>query len=113
MYYQYELAHYKGNMGHDATSDAGRQQTGPAPPQLPPCHRDNDNGNLLPPCDVALLPLLPTLLLSTSSRPTTKACATTVTTTMRLFVVASVASPLVDDTKQADGKHRACAAAAR
>ncbi len=22
MYYQYELAHYKGNMGHDATSDA-------------------------------------------------------------------------------------------
>ena len=21
MYYQYELAHYKGNMGHDATSD--------------------------------------------------------------------------------------------
>ena len=22
MYYQYKLAHYKGNMGHDATSDA-------------------------------------------------------------------------------------------
>ena len=21
MYYQYELSHYKGNMGHDATSD--------------------------------------------------------------------------------------------
>jgi hypothetical protein len=21
MYYQYELAHFKGNMGHDATSD--------------------------------------------------------------------------------------------
>ena len=23
MYYQYKLAHFKGNMGHDATSDVG------------------------------------------------------------------------------------------
>ena len=92
---------------------AGRQQTGPAPPPLPACHRDNNNGTLLPPCDLALLPLLPPLLLSTSSRPTMKACAATMTTTMQLFVVASVASPLVVDAKQADGERRACAATTR
>ena len=28
MYYQYELAHYKGNMGHDATSDAAAREAG-------------------------------------------------------------------------------------
>ena len=42
-----------------------------------------------------------------------KACAATMTTTMQLFVVASVASPLVVDAKQADGERRACAAATR
>jgi hypothetical protein len=35
MYYQYELAHYKGNMGHDATSDAALALP-PSPPGGPP-----------------------------------------------------------------------------
>jgi hypothetical protein len=29
IYYQYELAHFKGNMGHDATSDDHHMQTQP------------------------------------------------------------------------------------
>ena len=41
-----------------------------------------------------------------------RACAATMTTAMRPFVVASVASPLVIDAKQADDVGWACAAAA-
>ena len=35
MYYQYELAHFKGNMGHDATSDAHTHNSFAAQRPLP------------------------------------------------------------------------------
>jgi hypothetical protein len=82
-------------------------------PPLPPCHRDKDNGTLLQPCDVALLPLLlPLFANSKQADNERQACAATVTTTMRLFVIASVASPLDVDTKQANNERRTCAVAA-
>ncbi len=42
-----------------------------------------------------------------------QACAATVTTTITLFVIASVAFPLDVDAKQSDDEHRICVTAAR
>ena len=65
------------------------------------CHRDNDNGAMLQPCDVA--PVAPPLVVNVKQADNElQACAATVTTTMQPFVVASVTSPLYGDAKQAD-----------
>ena len=88
-----------------STSTPSRPATnaGPAPPPLPPCHCTN-------------VPVALNLVVNVKqANNERRACAATVTTTMRPFVVASsVASPLFVDAKQADNDvGRACAAAAR
>jgi hypothetical protein len=87
-----------------STSTPNRPATnaGHAPPPLPPCHRDN-------------APVAPPLVVNVKQEANNKrrACAATVTATMRPVVIASVASPLVVNAKQADDERWACAAVAR
>ena len=96
-----------------------RHQSGRYKPGLPRrcCHPATATITMGPRFNLVMMPCCtrcpPSCCQRQAGRQQTPGTAATVTATMRLFVVASVASPLVVDAMWADNERRACATAAQ